>query len=419
MKNHRSLRMSILVGTVLASGIFAGGLPANAKPEGPYRTSQALGFLTRPGAVPYSDDHLKELKVPAGFRVSVFAKDVRGARMMVEDDAGYLYVSSPSEGIIERLRDADGNGSAEERTVYLKGYNHPHGLALHGGKLYFVALKEVFVADLAKPDAPPKKILEGLPDVGQHENRAIGISPDGKLYVMIAANCNSCDDPNPDLASMQVYDLDGKEKKTFAKGLRDTIGFDWQPGTNQLFGMDHGVDWHGDDLPPEELNSISEGKHYGFPYCFVDKKPDPNFIKDPDGETKEQFCSRTEAPVLKFTAHSAPIAFKFYAGAMFPADYKNSAFVAMHGSWNRKVPVGYEVLHILFDGNRPAHWEPFLSGFLAKNKKTEFGRPAGLLVRKDGSLLVSDDQNGVIYRVTYEGKGTATSNPPTYLKAGH
>lgn len=372
---------------------------AYAKPEGAYRTSHATGHLTRPNADKFSDDKLARLKAPPGFAVTVFAKDVKGARMMVQAPGGAIYVSQPGEGRISILTDANNDGVADSALPFIDGMKKVHGLALGpDGMLYAVALKEIVRFDLKTKAKKP--VAAGLPDVGQHENRSIGISPDGKLFVSIASNCNSCVDPNTEMATMQVMDLDGSKKKPFAKGLRDTIGFDWHPVTKQLWGMDHGVDWRGDDLPPEELNGLVEGSDYGWPYCYLDKRPDPNLIDDPETETKEQYCAKTTAPAVTFTAHSAPIGFRFYTGKAFPARYQNGAFVAMHGSWNRKTPVGYDVQFIPFVDGKPGKPEPFLRGWLAADKKAVFGRPAGLLVLADGSLLVSDDLNGVIYRVT-------------------
>jgi glucose/arabinose dehydrogenase len=385
------LTRSLVVGVLLSLLQVAG-----AKPEGPYRTSSATGYLTRPNADKFSDDKLAKLKVPAGFAISVFAKDVKGARMMVQaPTGGPIYVSQPSEGTISVL-DPDKDGAVA--TPLVTGLKKVHGLAIGpDGALYAVALKEVYRIDL-KTKAK-KVVVKDLPDVGQHENRSIGISPDGKLFIAIASNCNSCVDPNEQMATLQVAELDGSKRRTFAKGLRDTIGFDWHPTTHELWGMDHGVDWRGDELPPEELNALTDGSDYGWPYCYLDKKPDPNLIDDPEGETKDQYCAKTTAPTLTFAAHSAPISLRFYNKTAFPEKYREGAFVSMHGSWNRKSPVGYDVQFVPFKAGKPTKAEPFISGWLAPNKKSIFGRPAGLLVLADGSLLISDDLNGTIYRV--------------------
>jgi glucose/arabinose dehydrogenase len=378
---------------------------APAQSEGPYRTTKVVGSLAKPAQVKFSDDLLKKISVPPGFRVNVFAKDLDAPRMMVVDNDGGVYVSRPKTGEILLLKDTNQDGTADEQKVFIKGYDKVHGMAIEGPKLYFIALKKVYATDLKQEEGKETNVLtliEGLPDVGQHENRSMAIGPDNMLYIAVASNCNSCVDPNKMMATMQRAKLDGTELKTFAKGLRDTIGFDWHPETKEFFGMDHGTDWLGDEFPREELNQLTEGKDYGWPFCWNDKKADENFIRNPEGSTKEEFCKKSEPPVLTYAAHAAPIAMKFYNGAMFPGDYKGSAFVAFHGSWNRAKPSGYNVARVVFKNGKPDKFEDFMTGFLTDKGKSQFGRPAGLAVLKDGSLLVSDDSAGVIYRVSYK-----------------
>lgn len=370
-----------------------------AQSAGPYRESKAQGHLVKPAQVKFSPDLLKKIKVPKDFKVNVFAKDLGAPRMMVHDNEGNIYVSHPTEGEILILKDTNNDGAADTQATFIKGYEKAHGMAINENKLYFIALKKIYSVEL-KDSSKVKLLVDNLPNVGQHENRSLAIGPDKKLYVSIASNCNSCVDPEKTMASMQVFDLDGKNQKTFASGLRDTIGFDWHPNTGAFYGMDHGTDWMGEEFPREELNLLEQGKDYGWPFCWNEKKPDTNLIKDPEGMTKEEYCSKkTQGPVLTVDAHTAPIAFTFYKGDMFP-NYKGSAFTALHGSWNRKKPRGYNVTMISFKDGKPVKSEEFMSGFLAKDGKSQFGRPAGLLELKDGSLLVSDDSAGVIYRVS-------------------
>lgn len=383
-----------------AAFIFAYSPLAWSQSEGPYRTSRASGSLAKPAQIQFAEALLKEIKVPAGYKVNVFAKGIDGPRMMAVGDDGTVYVSVPKTGSILALKDTNGDGIAEETKSFVTGYDKAHGMAIRDGKMYFVALKKVYVVDL-KDGSKVKTLIENLPDVGQHENRSLAIGPDGLLYIAIASNCNSCVDPNPLMATMQRAKLDGTGLHTFAKGLRDTIGFDWNPDTKILYGMDHGTDWLGDEIPREELNLLSEGKDYGWPYCWNEKHPDNNFIRNPEGTTKEEFCPKTEAPVLTYDAHAAPIALKFYSADLFPG-MKGSAFVAFHGSWNRKSPTGYSVARIVFKDGKALRFENFMSGFLKDKGRSQFGRPAGLAVLKDGSLLVSDDSAGVIYRVAYQ-----------------
>lgn len=353
------------------------------------------GHFVKPKDEAFSDATPKRLRLPAGFTLSVFAKDLGDPRMMIALPDGRVLVSRPKKGDILALSDTDGDGVADERTPFVTGKKRPHGLAFHDGKVYFVAMQEIFVM---KPGEDPRLLVASLPDVGQHENRSLAIGPDNKLYVSIASTCNNCDDPTEDVATMLRFGLDGKNKEVVARGLRDTIGFDWRPGGNELYGMDHGKDWHGDDMPPEELNLLREGKHYGWPFCFENKRPDRLLTDDPEGGTKEAFCATTEAPALTLAAHSAPLAFKFYRGKTWPG-FAGDALLALHGSWNRKNPVGYKVVRLRFQGGKPVKFDDFLTGFLSKDGRSQFGRPAGLAFLADDSLLVSDDSAGVIYRI--------------------
>lgn len=357
----------------------------------PYRTLGVTGHLTNPASTPFKEDFLKKILLPPGWKVAVFDKDLGGPRMMVVDQQGSVYVSVPERGEIRILRDKNKDGVADEESIFLSGYPKVHGLSIHQNKLYFIALKTVYSVELTD-SLKVKTLIKDLPDTGQHENRAISIGPDGKIYISIASNCNSCVDPNKMYGTMQTANLDGSGLETFASGLRDTIGFDWHPETGELYGMDHGTDWKGDEIPEEELNHLVKGKHYGWPFCWNDKNVDNNLIDEPEGQLKKDFCPTTESPLLTYTAHSSPIAFKFY-------DAK-TAFVALRGSWNRKVPKGYSVVKITFAGGKPQKIEEFMTGFLQRDGKAQFGRPTGMAVLADGSLLVSEDSSGVIYRVS-------------------
>jgi glucose/arabinose dehydrogenase len=194
--------------------------------------------------------------------------------------------------------------------------------------------------------------------------------------------------------------LDGSDRKVYAKGLRNTIGFDWHPQTKDLYGMDHGIDWLGDESQREELNKIEKEGNYGWPYVYENGKPN---LADtpPQGQTFEEYAKKTKFPEATYEAHSAPMAMKFYTGAQFPAQYKNSAFIALHGSWNRAEPSGYKVVRVKFENGKPAGFEDFLSGFLTDDNKGQFGRVVGIAQHTDGSLLVTDDNNGVVYRIAY------------------
>lgn len=232
------------------------------------------------------------------------------------------------------------------------------------------------------------------------------IGPDGMLYVTVGSTCNCCVEKNPENATILRARPDGSDRKVFARGLRNTIGFGWHPQTRQLWGMDHGSDWLGDDAPPEELNRLEAGADYGWPFVWGNRQVIPGLESHPKVGRLKDYAARATPPVVGYQAHSAPIQMVFYTGGQFPVEYRNDAFVAMHGSWNRKPSVGYEVVRVRFDKEgKPVGFQKFLTGFLVEDGRAFFGRPAGLAVTKDGALLVGDDINGVIYRVSYHGKG--------------
>jgi glucose/arabinose dehydrogenase len=242
-----------------------------------------------------------------------------------------------------------------------------------------------------------------LPPGGLHPRRTIGFDEAGMLYVSIGSTCNNCPDfGSPEYATLVRMRPDGSQRSIFARGLRNLIGFDWHPVTRQLWGMDNGSDDRGDAVPPEELNLLQEGAHYGWPSCYARRKVDKLALQD--DSIPPQDCSQTTPMTRGYPAHSAPIAFLFYQGAQFPAGYRNNAFFAVHGSWNRLKPTGYKVVRIRFVNGRPIGFQDFARGWLTEKGQAQFGRPAGLVVAQDGSLLISDDNNGVIYRVSHAGR---------------
>lgn len=346
------------------------------------------------------------LTVPEGFSVNVFAQGLGNVRMLAQGDDGTVYATQRDDGEVIALRDDDGDGVADfmDTLVELEGV---HGITISEGRVYLATPTEVYSAALFGGTnlGELEEFVTGLPSGGQHPNRTIAFGPDGRFYITVGSTCNSCVESDERNATIQVAQADGSGVSTFASGLRNTIGFGWHPETGALWGMDHGSDWRGDDQPPEELNQITEGTDYGWPFCFGDRQPDPYLAQEPTGATKAEYCALTEPPAATYQAHAAPIGMVFYTADAFPEEYAGDAFVAMRGSWNRTEAVGYEVVRVSFEGGEPAGFETFLSGFLIEDGTAQFGRVAGLLVAQDGALLIAEDQGGVIYRVAYTGGG--------------
>ncbi len=319
---------------------------------------------------------------------------------------GDVYVSDRTKGTVMLVRDANKDGQAELVKEVAKRADL-HGLALRDGKLYLTSIRELFVADIRSDGTlgALKTLYRDLPDAGQHPNRTMRFGPDGNLYLSVGSTCNACDERNKEAATLLQVNLDGSGRRVFARGLRNTIGFDWHPRTRALFGFDHGIDWLGDEDQREELNELKEGADYGWPYVYADGKLPPH--PQPAGQSPQQYAAKTTKPLQLYTAHAAPLGMVFYAGSAgtlthFPKAYQNDAFVTMHGSWNRAQPSGYKIVRVRFDEQgRPTAMEDFVTGWLVNSNKEHFGRVCGIAQHTDGSLLVSDDANGIIYRVAY------------------
>lgn len=370
---------------------------------------ELISHVVNPEQLPPSPQQVNLLKVPDGFAVTVFARDLGRPRVIAVAGDGSVYVTRREPGDILVLRDTDGDGRADQARTAVR---RPmlHGLTLDDRRAYFIGVSDLFSADIQADGtfANVTRTVDDLPAGGQHGNRTIRLGPDRMLYVSVGSTCNSCNESTPESATIVRLSLDGTSREIFASGLRNTIGFDWEPRTGELYGMDNGIDFLADDDQPEELNHIEHGKQYGWPYVYGKSAIYPH--GDPPGEvTREEWARLSQEPVLTHTAHAAPMEMAFYTGAQFPAEYRGDAFAAMHGSWNRQPPSGYEVVRIRFQDGRPTRIEPFLQGFLTGGggHPVIIGRPMGVAIAKDGALLVSDDANGVIYRIAYRGTATA------------
>jgi Raf kinase inhibitor-like YbhB/YbcL family protein len=369
----------------------------------------------KPAKVAPTEASIRALSVPAGFIVNVFASGLRNARVLAVAPNGDVYLSRRDQGDVLLLRDSNKDGVADGVPTQVVNRPGVHGLAIKDNRLYMVTVKDLLVADIkADGTLGPIKMLAGdLPDAGQHANRTLAFGPDGMLYISIGSTCNACNESNPENATMLQVSPDGKTRAIFASGLRNTIGFDWQPQTGELWGMDHGIDFLGDDIQPEELNKIQKGKVYGWPHIWGKDGVNPQ--STPVGDiSKEEWKAMSTPMVLGYTAHAAPMQMVFYKGGSFPAEFNGDAFVTMRGSWNRDPSSGYEIVRIRFANGEPVKFESFVSGFLTDGGKTHIARPMGLAVASDGALLMADDANGVIYRISYRGteNGKSGANPP-------
>lgn len=341
---------------------------------------------------------LDKLKVPNGFRIERFAENLGNARLLAIGPGGRVYVTRRDQGDV-LMFNGGANGLAAGQPVRVASRPGMHGIAFHEGKVYLATIKEVFRAEVA-PDGSfgeLEMIIADLPDAGQHPTRTVQIGPDNMLYIGVASATNDAIEPNPEAATILRASLDGKSRAIFASGLRDVIGWGWHPRTGELWGMDHGIDWLGDEEQPEELNLIEKGKRYGWPY-FFGKNQENAARNPPGGITKTEMKKASVPMVLGYTAHAGPMQLSFYTGTQFPTEYQGDAFVSMRGSWNRKPASGYEVVRVRFQDGKPTKIEPFVTGFVNGNE--EFGRLTGNVIAADGSLLFTDDRNGVIYRVS-------------------
>ncbi|MGH7789342.1 MAG: PQQ-dependent sugar dehydrogenase [Candidatus Binatia bacterium] len=362
----------------------------------------------------------QRLHLPEGFQINTYAGGIDNARMLRFTAAGDLLVSSPRTGTVVLLeRDRDGDGYADGQRVLLPGLYQPHGLDVHDGWLYVAegdaVLRVRFDAATGAVSGAPERIIKGIPAGGNHWTRTVRVGPDQHLYVSIGSTCNACIEKNPQRATIMRYGLDGSGGAIYASGLRNSVGFDWQPGSGDLYATDNGTDLLGDDFPPCELNRIVEGGFYGWPFANGDRVP---YASLADGHAAE--IAASIAPAHGFGAHTAPLGMTFYrppaagAAATFPAAYHGAAFVAQHGSWNRSQKSGYQVVALSVRPDGTISEAPFLTGFVVDDQAA--GRPVDAAVGPDGALYVSDDYTGAVYRIAYgqaaRGRSQATAATP-------
>lgn len=358
--------------------------------------------LCSPGFAEKTPFDLNQLKLPEGFRIDVFAGDLEGPRMLTFTPGGVLLVSESGENKVVALPDGRHAGKADRVVTVLSGLNEPHGIAFYQGQLYVAENDKVrrYDWDEANLRASNPKILASLPSGGGHSTRSL-LFLGGKMYVSAGSSCNACIEKDSRRAAVMQFNPDGTGQEIFAKGLRNAVGLAVNPKTNTVWVTVNGRDWLGDDLPPETIYDLGKGGvDAGWPYCYGDRIPDTNFTNPGDDR-----CQSVIEPKVQMQAHSAPLGLAFYEGTMFPAEYRNNIFVAFHGSWNRSIPTGYKVVRVKLDvnGQPVGGAQDFITGWLAPGETRKgrwMGRPVGIAFGSDGSMYLSDDAGGVVYRVT-------------------
>ncbi len=363
---------------------------------GPWLTAVAVLFglmLAGFGPAHCAKADLAAIKLPPGFSIEAYAA-APGARSMALGAKGTVFVGTREEGKVYAVTGTDTTRPTVR--VIASGLNQPNGVAFRDGDLYVAAVDKILrfpgIEDRLADPPEPERVPASLPSDKHHGWKYIAFGPDGKLYVPVGAPCNICVRDLP-YSSIQRLDVRTGEQETFARGIRNTVGFDWHPRTRELWFTENGRDWLGDDSPPDSLNRAPKaGLDFGFPFCNAGK-PDPEFGKNAD-------CAYYAPNAALIQAHSAALGMKFYTGSMFPEEYQGRIFVAEHGSWNRSKPVGYQVSVATTRDDGTATYASFATGWLKGS--AAWGRPVDVLVMPDGALLVSDDRAGMLYRIAYK-----------------
>jgi len=351
---------------------------------------------------------LDTIKLPPGFSIAIYADNVPNARGMTLGQNGTVFVGSREKGDVYAVLDKDGDQRADAVVTIARSLQMPVGVAYQNGSLYVSAVDRILRFDKVEQNltnpAPPVVVTDRFPKETHHGWKFIAFGPDGKLYVPVGAPCNICEpDPNR-YALIARINPGGSGYEVVARGVRNSVGFDWDPTTRDLWFTDNGRDYLGDNQPPDELNHASKaGLHFGYPYCHG------GTIQDPEYGSKHA-CSEFTAPAVTLGPHVASLGMRFYTGMMFPSEYRNQIFIAEHGSWNRSEKIGYRITLVSRDKQGRLQYSTFAEGWLQGQKA--WGRPADVLVMPDGALLVSDDSAGVIYRISYRTPSANTPPPP-------
>lgn len=349
---------------------------------------------------------LETIKLPPGFRIELYAAGLPGARQMALGPQGTLFVGTRDEGKVYGLPDRDRDGRPDEVLIVASGLTMPNGAAVRQGSLYVAEIGRLIRFDgiEGRLKNPPRPVVvsTGFPTERHHGWKYIGFGPDGLLYVPVGVPCNICESADPRFGTIMRLKPDGSHLEIYARGVRNSVGLDWQPGTSVLWFTDNGRDRLGDDLPPDELNRAPRsGMHFGFPYCFGQNVPDPKYAGHD--------CSACTPAARDLGPHVAALGMKFYTGTMFPERFRGQIFIAEHGSWDRTVPIGYRISLVRVEGGRALDYEVFAHGWL--QGRQAWGRPVDVLVMPDGALLVSDDAAGAIYRISYQAPATPAPAP--------
>jgi glucose/arabinose dehydrogenase len=342
---------------------------------------------------------LDTIRLLPGFSIQYYAENVPGARSLALGPEGIVFVGTREAGKVYAMVDNNGDQKADQVITLAEGLFLPNGVAYRNGSLYVAEVNRILRYDdiASSLDNPPAPVVvsDAFPSDTLHGWKFIAFGPDGKLYIPVGSPCNACVPPSPEYAAIHRMNPDGTDLELYASGVRNTVGFDWDPLTGDLWFTDNGRDWLGENLPPDELNFAPEqGMNFGYPYCYGENVPDPDL--NAGGSCKGYIPAAEPLP-----AHVASLGMRFYTGTLFPDEYRNQIFIAEHGSWNRIVPTGYRVSLLKRENNTPVSYGIFAEGWLQNG--IPWGRPVDVLVMPDGALLVSDDLSGAVYRISYTG----------------